>query len=211
MDIGRAGEVRFGYQPIVRLAGDPAVVCVETLLDMADPGRYVSGLTTEGMYDLFCAGADDSAQITTLDVSINASPSLIVAYFTEIVEICSRRPNLIVEITEEDGLDQAILDRLLSAGVRVALDDFGAGAPRFDVVTHPCVEGVKLDRSWVCAATEHRSTWHVLAAVVGSLADQGKTITAEGIETFQAAEAMREAGVHRGQGFLWGAKTSLAA
>lgn len=113
---------------------------------------------------------------------------------------------LILEITER-GLIEAEskarfqIDRLHTLGVRVAIDDFGAGYSSLRSVMTLPVDLLKFDRSLVAGATQDQRMKNVLSAMV-EMADSFKiTVIAEGIEKPEDIEVMKLLKVHLLQGF----------
>lgn len=115
---------------------------------------------------------------------------------------------IVLELSEHDRvMDYQLLSRALGPlrerGMRLAIDDVGAGfsSLRHILLTTPDV--IKLDRSIVSGA----GTDQVLLTLARSLVDfahgAGATVVAEGIETSDDALALRDAGVDYGQGWFF--------
>lgn len=132
---------------------------------------------------------------------------LIVDYLENLVFTEQIDPaKLILEITER-GLIEAEskarfqIDRLHTLGVRVAIDDFGAGYSSLRSVMTLPVDLLKFDRSLVAGATQDQRMKNVLSAMV-EMADSFKiTVIAEGIEKPEDIEVMKQLKVHLLQGF----------
>ena len=114
---------------------------------------------------------------------------------------------LTLEITEhalvhdlEKGAAQ--LEELAAQGVRIALDDFGAGFCNFAYLKRLPLDALKLDRSMIEGIAEDERDLAVLRGIMAMARALGLAVTAEGIET----EAQRDAVVREGcavwQGFL---------
>ncbi len=96
-------------------------------------------------------------------------------------------PSLLVcEITESASLDGEVLLALVaemrSHGIRIALDDFGAGYStqrRFEQLKP---EIVKIDGDWFRTICRHRATVGLFSTIVAGLKDQGADVLIEGIE-----------------------------
>jgi len=142
-------------------------------------------------------------------IAVNASPATVLT--PECTELLGRLPldRVVLELTEHDAVEDyvrlsAVLAPLRAAGLRLAIDDVGAGfsSLRHIVVTSPDV--IKLDRSIAAGV----ATDQVLAALVGSLSTfahgSGATVVAEGVETADDAAALRTLGVDHGQGWYFG-------
>lgn len=94
-------------------------------------------------------------------------------------------------------------------GVRIAIDDFGTGYSALAYLQDFPVDGVKLDRAFVNRSTTERGAGLVraireIAAAIGAIA------VAEGIENPAELAAVRQAGVHWGQGYLLGRPVAAA-
>jgi EAL domain-containing protein (putative c-di-GMP-specific phosphodiesterase class I) len=115
---------------------------------------------------------------------------------------------IVLELSEHDPVHdydhlRAVLAPLRARGMRLAIDDVGAGysSLRHIVATAPDV--IKLDRSIISGVAGD----HVLAVVGRALTDLagavGATVVAEGIETAADAAALAGLGVQLGQGWLF--------
>ena len=122
---------------------------------------------------------------------------------------------IVLELSEHDPIDDyahlgAVLSPLRAAGMRLAIDDVGAGfsSLRHIVATAPDV--IKLDRSIVAGVAGDA----VLAVVVQSLVNLagavGAAVVAEGIETAADAGALASLGVGLGQGWHFDRATTVA-
>ena len=120
---------------------------------------------------------------------------------------------VLLELSEHDPVDDyaALSDalrRFRAAGLRLAIDDVGAGfsSLRHIVITAPDV--IKLDRSIVTGIAADA----VLPVVTRSLVDLagaiGAKVVAEGVETGEDAAALLAAGVDLGQGWYFGKATA---
>ncbi|KMO83095.1 GGDEF-domain containing protein [Mycolicibacterium chubuense] len=121
---------------------------------------------------------------------------------------------LVLEITETlpivDLADAAAqIGRLNDTGVRVALDDFGAGYNSLTYLHALPVDIVKLDRS-LAAGSDAARDLALYRSVVGLCADLGLDVIAEGIETPEQAGTIVAAGCRLAQGHLFGRPAPIA-
>lgn len=113
---------------------------------------------------------------------------------------------IVVEITEHEPVDDyprlaADLTGLRRLGVRIAIDDTGAGFASLQHILQLAPDIVKLDIS-LTRGIDHDRARRALAASLITFADEtGMEIVAEGIETRAELEALLELGVPFGQGF----------
>jgi EAL domain-containing protein (putative c-di-GMP-specific phosphodiesterase class I) len=142
-------------------------------------------------------------------VAMNVSPGTLLA--PECTALLDRLPleRVLLELSEHDQVEDydaltAVLFPLRARGMRLAIDDVGAGfsSLRHIVLTAPDV--IKLDRSIVDGV--HVDP--VLTTLVGSLVQFGHgcnaRVVAEGVETEVDAAALRTLGVDYGQGWYFG-------
>jgi diguanylate cyclase (GGDEF)-like protein len=114
---------------------------------------------------------------------------------------------LVLEVTESVLADPAggaagALERLRQLGVRVALDDFGAGYSSIGYLRQLPVDILKIDRSFVSGEHANRPGDVLLDALVG-LADRlGLDVIPEGIEEHDQLIRLQALGCRTGQGFL---------
>jgi diguanylate cyclase (GGDEF)-like protein len=97
----------------------------------------------------------------------------------------------------------ARLDELRALGVRIALDDFGAGSNSLDYVRRFPLDGLKIDRGFVRDLPHDRNDGVLVRALVTLAEGLGLTVVAEGVEREEQARALREAGCVYAQGFLY--------
>lgn len=110
-----------------------------------------------------------------------------------------------LEVTESALPDDArvalkTLNDLRALGVRVALDDFGAGCASLSSLRRLPVRTLKLDPSFLGALDEEAVP--IVRAVATLAHALGMEVSAEGIETAQQLARLREVECDRGQGFL---------
>jgi EAL domain-containing protein (putative c-di-GMP-specific phosphodiesterase class I) len=87
--------------------------------------------------------------------------------------------------------------------VKLAIDDFGAGASSLASLRAVNAEVLKLDRAFVRGMEDNADDRIVVGAVVAMAHALGIAVTAEGIETVAHRDLARAAGCDRGQGYLF--------
>jgi EAL domain-containing protein (putative c-di-GMP-specific phosphodiesterase class I)/GGDEF domain-containing protein len=96
-----------------------------------------------------------------------------------------------------------VLDALKALGIGLYVDDYGTAACSLAQISHSPVDGIKLDNSLVSAAercAEDHAACHAGIAAGHAL---GLTVVAEGVESAERADTMREAGCDLLQGFYF--------
>jgi EAL domain-containing protein (putative c-di-GMP-specific phosphodiesterase class I) len=142
-------------------------------------------------------------------LSLNVSPSTIV--LPDFTAGLADQPldRLVLEITEHTqvsdyGVLSEVLAPLRAAGLRIAVDDVGAGFASMRHVLVLAPELIKLDLSLVRGISHDVRRQSLAAALLTFAADLGASVVAEGVETAGELDCLRELGVHFGQGFHLG-------
>ncbi len=104
---------------------------------------------------------------------------------------------------EDSEATEAFIDDLSAQGVRFALDDFGTGYSSLGYINKYPFKKIKVDRSFVSGPDVGRKTDAIIRAVAELGARLDMDIVAEGLETIEQVEVVREAGCTLGQGFYF--------
>jgi diguanylate cyclase (GGDEF)-like protein len=132
-------------------------------------------------------------------------------------------PQLVARILEEEGLSPGQLEleltesailaheettvqalaELHDMGIGLALDDFGTGYSSLSSLRRFPIERVKIDRSFVGDITADPDDAALTSAILSMAQSLQLRVVAEGVETLEQAEFLRERGCHELQGFLF--------
>ncbi len=112
-----------------------------------------------------------------------------------------------LEITESVPLSHfafcsSVLAEIRGKGVRLVIDDFGAGYSNLRYIAELVPDIVKLDMDLVHGISKNERTRRLVKSVVSLCNDMGSRVVAEGIEERDDFFAVRDVGVHFGQGYL---------
>lgn len=121
---------------------------------------------------------------------------------------------LVAEVTETVALGPKAaesVEAIRKLGVRVALDDFGAGYSSLGVLGGLSVDTVKLDRALVMRVVTDTRERRLLTGLVATIHALGLKVVAEGIETEGQLQVVRQAGCEAAQGYLLGRPLTAAA
>jgi EAL domain-containing protein (putative c-di-GMP-specific phosphodiesterase class I) len=149
-----------------------------------------------------------------LYISVNASPAAVLS--PQLVDslLVSRIPlhRVVLEITEHVSVpDYKVLasrtDELRTLGVRLAVDDAGAGFSSFRHILRLAPEYIKLDRTLIENISEDPARRALAAAVVLFAFEMGSAVVAEGVETLAELRMAQTLGIDAAQGFLLGRPT----
>jgi EAL domain-containing protein (putative c-di-GMP-specific phosphodiesterase class I) len=113
-----------------------------------------------------------------------------------------------IEVTETAILKDivgaaATVDRLRAVGVRVALDDFGAGYSSLAQVRDLELDRIKIDRSFVDRVCEDPKIASLTRSIVDMARRLNLSCVAQGIERPDQLEELRRNGCAAGQGWLF--------
>ena len=215
------------YQAIVdlqtgRLAGFEALICWRhPARGIVSPGDFVPALEETGLIlpvgrrfiEQVCGQMrewhDSYPNATRLSVSVNLALEQLledglVAWLLGCLEAAGLSPaHIVVEVTESPPVRDAsrtrpVLDTLIDAGIRVAMDDSGTGYSSLICLHELPVSAIKLDRQ-ILEVDQHDA---VLLRTAMTLANGlGLPVTAEGIETDAQRHLVAQMGCEFGQGY----------
>ena len=103
-----------------------------------------------------------------------------------------------------DALQQhATCERLSSIGVGIVIDDYGTGACTLAHLSQSPIDMIKIDRSFVANIASSECDRAACTAAIALAHGLGMRVIAEGVETEQQAEFLRQQGCDLLQGFLF--------
>ncbi|MFY0609885.1 MAG: EAL domain-containing protein [Hyphomicrobiaceae bacterium] len=220
------GEFQLHYQPIYDVFND-SIATVEALVrwhhptkGLIPPGDFIelaeeTGLIEQlGEWVMNQACSDAANWPDYVDVAINLSPiqfrneklPLLVA---EALSNSGLSPGrLELEITESTLLEDndRILDtlhQLKSLGPSLAMDDFGTGYSSLSYLQKYPFDKIKIDRSFIGSIASERGGMAIFKAILGLAEALDMKTTAEGIETEEQLQLLRQEGCKFAQGYLY--------
>lgn len=222
-----AGDIVPFFQPFVHL-DTGAIAGFEVLArwshrtrGMISPAEFIPVAEEAGLVDAMfwallrqaCRASLEAPGDFTL--AVNISPSQVRdQWFPEKVlrtlqESGFPAQRLEIEVTESAMMGdieraKAALMSLKNQGVRIALDDFGTGYSSLLLLRELPIDKLKIDRSFVSSMVTDASNATIVDAIVGLGRSLGLTVTAEGVETGEAADMLRAHGCALAQGYLFG-------
>ena len=219
-------ELRLHYQPFVIAETGETSGC-EALLrwhhperGMISPAEFIplaeeSGLIVPiGAWVIEQACLEAAGWAGTHRVSVNISPvqfrnrDLPRVILTALTRSGLAPSRLEVEVTETVLIDDAnaaldILRQIRALGVRIALDDFGTGYSSLSYLRRFPFDKIKIDRSFVQELPTRHDSQVIVQAIRDMARGLGMTVTAEGVETIEQADRLRQTGCEELQGFLY--------
>ncbi|GAB7538559.1 putative bifunctional diguanylate cyclase/phosphodiesterase [Burkholderia sp. 3C] len=120
---------------------------------------------------------------------------------------------LCLEITETVALhdlktSQHFIARAHDMGIRIALDDFGAGHTSFKYLKALSADALKIDGEFVKTMCEHPADIAIVESIVNLAKNLGMRTIAEWVEDVKTFEALRSIGVDYVQGYAVGRPTA---
>jgi diguanylate cyclase (GGDEF)-like protein/PAS domain S-box-containing protein len=219
------------YQPQINLATN-RVIGFEALLrwrhpmrGQVPPGAFIpvaeeTGLIGEmGAWVLGRACHDAVTWADPVTVAVNVSAiqlrdaGLLDAIAAALRESGLPPSRLELEITESamlpgDDATLAVLRAIRESGVRIAIDDLGAGYSSFSSLLRFLFDKVKIDRSFTAGLADTEDRGRTARAIVRSIVELCERLdiacVAEGVETRDQVAALVEANCKEVQGFLFG-------
>lgn len=224
-------ELVLHYQPQVDASGN--LVGAEALLRWASPSQGLvppaefiplaeaSGLIVPmGLWVLRAAVAqlknwEHDPQTATLELAVNVSPQQFHAegFVGQVLDIVQRGnilpQRLKLELTEGlimSDTDATIekMQALRSGGLHFAIDDFGTGYSSLAYLTRLPLDQLKIDKSFVqqmALKVEHAV---IVQTIIGMARNLNMQVIAEGVETAEQFEALRQLGCDLFQGYVFG-------
>jgi len=116
--------------------------------------------------------------------------------------------NIVFEITEREAIENYELfnkavQYYKDLGFAIAVDDTGSGFSSLETVVELKPDYIKLDISLVRGIQKNMLKQELIKAILNLSAKMGSMVIAEGIETEEELNVLREIGVTVGQGFLF--------
>ncbi|PZU95425.1 MAG: GGDEF domain-containing response regulator [Pseudanabaena sp.] len=224
-------EIRVFYQPLVNLASGK-IVGAEALarwqhpdLGLILPSKFIPVAEQTGlilrlseMILWSVCGQMKSWREQGLDcgfVAVNLSGqhflpdnNLLETISKVLLETGIEPHQLELELTESIIMQNAeftvnVLTQLQSMGVKVAIDDFGTGYSSLSYLKHFPVNTLKIDRCFIQDVTSDRHDATISLAIIDLAHSLSLEVVAEGVETFEQIEFLREHGCDQVQGYFF--------
>ena len=128
----------------------------------------------------------------------------------EIIKKYDVQPSEIeLEITESILIDDftEVKDKLIllrDYGIRISLDDFGTGFSSLSYLNGLPIDTLKIDKSFIDKVCTDESTRIITESIVSMVSKLGYETVAEGVETKEQYEYMKQVGCDVTQGYLLG-------
>ncbi len=221
------------YQPQAH-AGDGAMKGAEALvrwnhplLGLVSPGEFIP-LAEKSRFILelgewilrrACRDAAGWGEEMTLSVNLSAvqlqDTERLKSVIREALDRSGFPPRrLILEITEsallsDMGESKDFLHDLQAMGVKIALDDFGTGYSSLAYLSQLSVDELKIDQSFIRKLGEEPGNREIVRTIIELARTFRFSLVAEGVETEEQRDLLRELGCDYIQGYLIGKPVPL--
>lgn len=149
-----------------------------------------------------------------LRVAVNLSPMQfkdpnLVKTVLDILAQTGLAPELLeLEITEGAVMEDSVatlatLEALSIHGVQIALDDFGTGYSSMSYLKRMPLNNLKVDQSFVKGLPHDRDNHAIVRAILSMAQHLGFKVTAEGVETLEQVQALRDMACDTLQGYYF--------
>ncbi|MBU4436587.1 MAG: EAL domain-containing protein [Alphaproteobacteria bacterium] len=220
-----AGEFQLYYQPLYNL-GDDRVTGCEALLrwnhperGMVSPADFIPiaeeiGLIVQlGEWVLREACSEAATWPNHVRLAVNLSPAqfrdrgLVRTVISALAVSGLPAERLELEITEsvllqDNAANMSMLHDLKALGVRISMDDFGTGYSSLSYLRCFPFDKIKIDQTFVRDILKDKDAMAIIKAVLDLGASLGIVTTAEGVETEEQLNALRDQGCAEIQGYF---------
>ena len=221
-----SGGLYLVYQPQVDLGSGQVIGCEALIrwqhaslgnvtpaefIPLAEQSSLISQITLWVLNEAFCFLHRRHAEGNPITLSVNLSPNdLVQDNFCQQLESLYQdfvfdHQRLILEVTESSmaqDFDRTIrtLHTIREMGFQVAIDDFGTGYSSLSYLRNLPVDELKIDKSFV-QDLEHRQDDVFIPTILSMAKGLELRVVAEGIESRQVSDTLRNLGCPLGQGF----------
>jgi diguanylate cyclase (GGDEF)-like protein/PAS domain S-box-containing protein len=225
------GQLSLAYQPLFqlephRLCGFEALArWVHPVRGAISPGVFITLAEETGCIEALTRWAVDEAvrqhalwcrqapRFSDLVMHVNVSGKDLAkpAFVPHVRDVLERHGlpahRLVLEITESTLMEHReaalrALAELRELGVRLGIDDFGTGYSSLAYLSTLPFDCLKIDRSFVIGMQHSAQNVEIVRTVVSLGRSLNKDVVAEGIETHEQLQRLKQLGATIGQGYL---------
>jgi diguanylate cyclase (GGDEF)-like protein/PAS domain S-box-containing protein len=222
-------EFELYYQPKVSLEDDK-IIGAEALVRWRHPYRgllvpaeFLHVVKTSSLSDpialwvmrtacnqacIWQKGGHDLSMAVNLAPSQLRSSDLVSTLANVLMETGCAPSRLELEVTEDILVDDEkavdIFHKIKNLGVRILLDDFGTGYASLSYLKKFPINGLKIDKSFVCQLRVEIDDAAIVSSTIGLSTLLGLEVVAEGIEDRGTANLLARMGCKQGQGYFFG-------
>ncbi|OLP57207.1 hypothetical protein BJF92_06695 [Rhizobium rhizosphaerae] len=202
-----------GYEALVRWRhAERGLIPPSEFIPLAESTGFIHRL---GDWVLKTAALEAAGWARPLSIAVNVAPAQLadIAFPLRVQQILNETGldarRLELEITESGIIaDQqkalAIIQQLKQLGVRIAMDDYGTGYSSLSMLQSFPFDKIKIDRSFVDAVAVSRPSAAIVRSTIILSHSLDIPVLAEGVETEEQMDFLRQEGCLCVQGYLFG-------
>jgi EAL domain-containing protein (putative c-di-GMP-specific phosphodiesterase class I) len=197
----------FSYEALMRgLRNEPAYQVLEQVsreeLFLFDQKARVDAIELATSLGITCL-----LNLNLLPQSLHSGPASIVTTMEAAQQVHLPIERLVLEVTEGEIIqDQSqfadLINEYRAFGMKLAIDDFGAGYSGLNLLANFQPDQVKLDMKLIRGVESHGPRQAIIRAVSQVCRDLGIDLIAEGVETMGEYRWLEDTGVRLLQGYL---------
>lgn len=228
-DALRKGQFIPYYQPVIDLRTGRLIGC-EALVrwrkpngSIIPPSQFITIAEMSGqIFDITRAvmrkGLEDLEEAYASRPHLKVSYNLVAGHF-DTLEIVQDVRNIYensrmsmkqitFEVTERQQLPnmtraRIVISRLQELGAQVAIDDVGTGHGGLSYLLKLGVDQMKIDKMFIDAIGTDRYSTAIIDSLVRLADEMSMDLVAEGVETLEQVEYLRDKGVYAAQGYIF--------
>ncbi|MEA3383508.1 MAG: EAL domain-containing protein, partial [Campylobacterota bacterium] len=204
------------YESLVRLINDDGkVLSPFFFLDAAKKGKYYSQITNMVLDNSFSAlkhtNMDISINLSALDIELKSTRDKLFKLLGENKEYRSR---IVIELLEDENVKDfqtitAFISEVKKLGVKIAIDDFGAGYSNFERLLDYQPDILKIDGCLIRDIETNSYSLSVVKTIVAFAKEQNIQTVAEFVENEEIFNILKDLGVTYSQGYYFGKPEAL--
>ncbi|MBS8263018.1 EAL domain-containing protein [Mesobacillus boroniphilus] len=231
-------EFHLCYQPLMDLKSGE-IICTEALirwqhphLGLVSPAQFIPLAEETGLIEEIGAWVLTTACVQTkawqqngfpnLGISVNVSAyqfqqHAFIGQVVEALETSQLDPGyLSLELTESAMLKDivysiSVMKSLQELGVKVSIDDFGTGYSSLSYLRNLPIDTLKIDQSFINNLHDDPSDIAIVKAIITMGQGLSVKIVAEGVETYEQLNLLRDLDCHYAQGYYIQKPLDIAA
>lgn len=141
-------------------------------------------------------------------ITLNISPKYLTSSYLQTMLDKAPLHRIILEVTERESIPdykafRNAIQHFRDRGMRLAVDDAGAGFASFQHILELEADIIKLDRSLIANINSDHRKRALVAALIGFAKETKSTVLGEGVETLAELEVLQELGAQKIQGYFF--------
>jgi len=205
------------YESLVRLINEEGeVLSPFFFLDISKRGKYYSQITHIVLDKSFDAlkntDKDISINLSALDIEMKTTRDKLFGLLDKNKQYASR---IVIELLEDENVKDikliwSFITTIKKLGVKIAIDDFGAGYSNFERLLDYQPDILKIDGCLIRDIETNSYSHSVVKTIVSFAKEQNIQIVAEYVENEKIFNILKDIGVDYSQGYYFGKPETLS-